>query len=151
MKNVPPLGFILGDEGSSAYMGKRLIADVLKGIAPADIKTQFLAAFNVNQNILMDEVYTNSLPSRSLARFAPFLADNLSNPYVYKLVYDGFMSFFNRNIKAYDYKNNPLCFVGSTAVSFQSVLERAAEDFGAKIAKIIPNSMPGLVEYHSES
>lgn len=151
VKNVPPLGFILGDEGSSAYMGKRLIADVLKGIAPADIKTQFLAAFNVNQNILMDEVYTNSLPSRSLARFAPFLADNLSNPYVYKLVYDGFMSFFNRNIKAYDYKNNPLCFVGSTAVSFQSVLERAAEDFGAKIAKIIPNSMPGLVEYHSES
>lgn len=148
VKNVPPLGFILGDEGSSAYMGKRFIADVLKGIAPEELKHHFMATYNVNYNMLMDEVYTNRLPSRSLARFAPFLADNIAHPYVYKLVYDGFKSFFERNIKAYDYKNNPICFVGSTAVTFQSVLESAAEDFGAKIAKIIPNSMPGLVEYH---
>lgn len=150
VKNVPPLGFILGDEGSSAHMGKRFIADVLKGLAPADLRQQFLSTYNVNLNILMDEVYTNSLPSRSLARFAPFLAENIDNAYVYRLVYDGFMSFFNRNIVSYDYKHNPLCFVGSTAVTFQGVLERAAEDFGVKIAKIIPNSMPGLVEYHAE-
>lgn len=150
VKNVPPLGFILGDEGSSAYMGKRFIADVLKGLAPDDLRHKFLSTYNVNLNILMDEVYTNRLPSRSLARFAPFLAENIDNPYVYDLIYDGFMKFFKRNIVAYDYKSNPLCFVGSTAVTFQRVLERAAEDFGAKIAKIIPNSMPGLIEYHAE-
>jgi len=150
VRNVPPLGFILGDEGSSAYMGKRFIADVLKGLAPDRLCRQFLSTYSVNQNMLMDEVYTNRLPSRSLARYAHFLADNIEEPYVYRLVYDGFMRFFERNISAYDYHHNPLCFVGATAVNFQNVLERAARDFGAEIAKIIPNSMPGLVEYHAE-
>ena len=150
VKNVPPLGYILGDEGSNAYMGKIFIADVLKGIAPANLRRAFLETYNVNQNMLMDEVYTNALPSRSLARFAPFLSENIDDPYVYNLVYEGFMKFFTRNIIAYDYKHNPLCFVGSTAVTFHPVLEKAAEDFGVKIAKVIPNSMPGLVEYHSD-
>ncbi len=150
VRNVPPLGFILGDEGSSAYMGKLFIADVLKGMAPDRLCRQFLSTYSVNQNMLMDEVYTNRLPSRSLARYAQFLADNIEEPYVYRLVYGGFMSFFERNISAYDYKHNPLCFVGATAVKFQNVLERAARDFGVEIAKIIPNSMPGLVEYHAE-
>ena len=151
VKNVPPLGYILGDEGSNAYMGKIFIADVLKGIAPAGLRRAFLETYNVNQNMLMDEVYTNALPSRSLARFAPFLSENIDDPYVYNLVYEGFMKFFNRNIIAYDYKNNPLCFVGSTAVTFHTILEKAAEDFGVKIDKVIPNSMPGLVEYHSDN
>ena len=150
VKNVPPLGYILGDEGSSAYMGKIFIADVLKGLAPEMLSRRFFEKFNVNQNMLMDEVYSNALPSRSLARFAPFLFDYLDTPYVYDLVYDGFMSFFRRNIVAYDYKNNPLSVVGSTAITFQSVLMKAAADFGVKIAKVLPNSMPGLVEYHAE-
>lgn len=149
VKNVPPLGFILGDEGSSAYMGKIFVADVLRGIAPVEICKLFLEKYNVNQNILMDEVYTNTLPSRSLARFSQFLAEHLDNPYVYNLVYNAFMSFFERNIFSYDYKTMPLSFVGSTAVIFSDVLKKAAADFGTSISKIVRNSMPGLVEYHS--
>ncbi len=149
VRNVPSLGFILGDEGSGAYLGKRFIADVLKGIAPEDLRHTFLETFNVNQNMLMDEVYTNRLPSRALARFAPFLAEHIAHPYVHALVYKSFIAFFDRNIVAYDYKNQPLCFVGSTAMSFRPVLEEAAADFGVAIEKIVPNSMPGLIEYHA--
>lgn len=148
-KNVPALGFILGDEGSNAFLGKRFIADTLKGLAPADLARTFMEKYNVNQNILMDEVYTNSLPSRSLARFAHFLAEHTESPYVYKLVYNSFMAFFERNIISYDYKNVPICFVGSTAVMFSDILHKAAHDFGATISKVMPNSMPGLVEFHS--
>ncbi len=150
VKNVPPLGYVLGDEGSNAYLGKHFIADMLKGIAPKELTQGFFEHYSVTQNMLMDEVYTNTLPSRTLAKYAGFLADHIDNAYVYKLVYDGFMSFFARNIAAYDYHDNPICFVGSTAVKFRSILERAAIDFGVEIAKIIPNSMPGLVEFHSE-
>jgi len=150
IKNVPPLGYVLGDEGSNAYLGKHFIADMLKGIAPRELTQGFFERYNVTHNMLMDEVYTNSLPSRALAKYAGFLAEHIGNAYTYNLVYKGFMSFFARNIAAYDYRNNPICFVGSTAMTFRPILERAATDFGIVISKIIPNSLPGLVEFHAE-
>ena len=150
VKIVPPLGYVLGDEGSNAYLGKLFIADMLKGIAPKNLTQAFFERYSVTHNMLMDEVYTNSLPSRALAKYAAFLAEHVDNSYVYNLVYEGFTRFFARNIAAYDYRNNPVCFVGSTAMTFRAILERAALDFGVKISKIIPNSLPGLVEFHAE-
>lgn len=149
VRTVPPLGYILGDEGSSAYLGKVFVADVLKGFAPSDLVHRFYERFMLNSNMLMDAVYTTSLPSRELAKFAPFLAENLDNAYVYQMVYAAIMRFFARNLVAYDYRNTPVSIVGSTAVQFKDVLLRAAVDFGVKIAKIIPYSMPGLIEYHA--
>ena len=148
-KTVSPLGFVLGDEGSGAYMGKRLVADILKGIAPDDIIQAFYEKFAVTPNVLMDDVYTNPMPSRTLSHYSTFLAEHLDNAYVYHLVYSAFMHFFARNIAAYDYKRQPICFVGSTCVLFSDVLRRAAADFGVEIAKICRYSMPGLVEYHA--
>lgn len=150
VKNVPPLGYVLGDEGSNAYLGKLFIADMLKGIAPKNLTQAFFERYSVTHNMLMDEVYTNSLPSRALAKYAAFLAEHVDNSYVYNLIYEGFTRFFARNIAAYDYRNNPVRFVGSTAMTFRAILERAALDFGVKISKIIPNSLPGLVEFHAE-
>ena len=150
VKNVPPLGYVLGDEGSNAYLGKLFIADMLQGIAPKNLTQAFFERYSVTHNMLMDEVYTNSLPSRALAKYAAFLAEHVDNSYVYNLIYEGFTRFFARNIAAYDYRNNPVCFVGSTAMTFRAILERAALDFGVKISKIIPNSLPGLVEFHAE-
>lgn len=149
VKNVASLGFVLGDEGSGAYMGKLFIADMLKGIAPKDLSQAFCEKFMVTPNILMDDVYTRPMVGRTLSHYSTFLADHLDNAYVYKLVYNSFMSFFERNIAAYDYKNMPVSFVGSTSVFFENVLRQAAADFGITVSKIIRYSMPGLVEYHS--
>lgn len=149
VKNVKALGFILGDEGSNAYMGKLFIADVLKELAPRDLITAFFDKYQLSTNALLDQVYTNSLPSRSLAKYAFFLRDYLDNEYVYKLVYDSLMSFFTRNISQYDYVDNPICFVGSTCVMYEEILHQVAKDFGATISKTSKYSMPGLVEYHS--
>ena len=99
--------------------------------------------------MLMDEIYTNSLPSRSLARYGMFLTDHIDNAYVYQRVYAGFMLFFSRNLAAYDLSVNRVHIVGSTAVNFRPILEQAALDFGVEIAKVIPASLPGLVEYHA--
>ena len=150
VKTVAPLGFILGDEGSGAYMGKQLIADILKGLAPADLAVDFFEKFAVSQNVLLNDVYTNSLPSRTLSRYSTFLAEHIDNKYCYELVYNSFMRFFERNIVAYDYKAQPLCFVGSTCMLYKDILKRVATDFGAQIAKVRRNSMPGLIEYHAE-
>ena len=149
-KTVAPLGFILGDEGSGAYMGKRMIADMLKGLAPRDLTEAFFEKNNVTPNMLLDEVYSNKLPSKLLSQYSVFLRENLDNSYCYRLVYNAFMEFFTRNIISYDYTGIPLSFVGSVCVMYQPILLKVASYFGAQIKKIIRNSMPGLVAYHSE-
>lgn len=149
VRNVAPLGFILGDEGSGAYLGKMMIADMLKGIAPADLTEAFFERFTVTPNMLLNDVYTNTLPSRTLSRYSTFLSEHLDNPYCYNLVYSAFMQFFNRNIAAYPYHEQALCFVGSTCVLYKDILMKAAADFGVEIDKVMRNSMPGLVEYHA--
>ena len=150
VRNVAPLGYILGDEGSSAYLGKVFIADMLKGIAPADISRMFYEHFSVTPNMLMDDVYTNPLPSRSLARYSAFLADHTDNAYVYQLVYTGFMRFFTRNVAAYGSEmSRGVCIVGGTGMMYSDILHRAAADFGVDIVQLIPHSMPGLIEYHA--
>ncbi len=149
-KTVAPLGFILGDEGSGAYMGKRMIADMLKGLAPKELTEAFFEKNNVTPNMLLDEVYTNKLPSKRLSQYSAFLRENLENSYCYRLVYNAFMDFFTRNIISYDYAEMPLSFVGAVCVMYQPILIKAASDFGVGVKKIIPNSMPGLVAYHCE-
>lgn len=149
-KTVPPLGYVLGDEGSSAFIGKKFLADVLRGFAPAELVQNFYESYALNSNMLMEEIYSAQIPSRSLARYAVFLMKNLGNKYVYNLIYAAFMEFFNRNLVCYDYKDTPVSIVGATAVQFKDVLQRAAADFGITIEKIAANSMPGLVEFHSK-
>jgi N-acetylglucosamine kinase-like BadF-type ATPase len=149
VKNVKPLGYVLGDEGSNAYMGKHLIADILRELAPAEISRDFYEKFQLTPNVLMDAVYSNPLANRSLAKYAFFLKDHLDNEYAYDLVYNSLMQFFVRNVSAYDYESQPLNFVGSTCVMYEDILRRVAKDFGAQVDKTIKYSMSGLVEYHS--
>lgn len=149
IKTVAPLGYVLGDEGSGAYLGKNFIADMLKGLAPKTLVDAFYEKYNVTPPMLMDAVYSNPLPNRALARYSEFLAEHLDNAYVYQLVYAAFMRFFTRNIAAYNYKQQPICFVGSVCVLYREVLAKAAADFGITIAKAVRNSMPGIIEYHA--
>ena len=151
VQNVPPLGFNLGAEGSGAYLGKKLIADMLKGIAPEDLTQAFFEKFMVTPNVLMDNVYSNPLPSRTLAYYSNFLAEHTDNPYVFSLIYKGFMQFFSRNIAPYDFHTQPICFVGSVCTQYKDILYRAAADFGIEIEKVTRYSMPGLVKYHANS
>lgn len=148
-RHIRPLGFILGDEGSGAYLGKHFVADCLKEIAPAEIRAAFYDHFQLDADDIMDAIYTNTLPNRTLSSYAFFLAEHIDNEYVYNLVYQGIMAFFTRNIAGYDYKDRKICFVGAIACLFSDILNRVAADFGVNITKIVKASIPGLVEYHN--
>ena len=149
VKNVRALGYILGDEGSNAYIGKWLIADILKEMAPANIIRDFYERYQLTPNVLMDEVYSGPMPNRAIAKYAFFLRDHLDNEYAYNIIYRSFVTFFERNISHYDFHQYPLNFVGSTCVMYEDILRKVAADFGAEVDKTIKYSMAGLVEYHS--
>lgn len=149
IKHVRSGGYILGDEGSGAAMGRLFIGDMLKGFVPSDIRNSFVEKFNLNVDLLMDEVYNNPHANRNLRNYGVFLSEHLQNEYVYRLVFNEISRFFERTILQYDYQNYAINFVGSVACQFSEVLLSVASKYGANIKKIVRASMPGLVIYHT--
>ncbi len=148
VKNVRSLGFILGDEGSGGAMGRIFLSDCLKNLAPADLTEAFFDEFKITADEILDSVYNNPLANRNLRQYSFFLAKHLDVDYVRNLVIDEISRFFERNLCQYDYKNYPVCFVGSVACMYSEILLHVAHRYGATVRKIVRNSMPGLITYH---
>ncbi len=148
VNNVSPLGYILGDEGSGAVLGKHLISDFLKKQMPKEIYSSFKEKYQLSTAEVLNKVYKQPFPNRYLASFAPFLLEHIAGPYAYNLVFDNFLSFFERNLTHYDYKNYETNFVGSIAFHFRDVLEVASYDFGLNLGKITSSPLEGLIDFH---
>ena len=148
--NVSPLGYILGDEGSGAVLGKLLVGDVLKKQLPEELCEKFLKEYELDRQKIIESVYKRPAANRFLASLSPFLSKNIEEPAIHRLVLNAFKSFFVRNIENYkDYKNYAVSFVGSVAFYYREVLEEAAKAVDIKIGTIIKSPMEGLVKYHS--
>lgn len=147
-KNVLPLGYILGDEGSGAALGKNFLSDCLKGLAPADLTVLFFTKYGIDQDDILDYIYTKPFPNKMLSVLSLFLAEHLENPYVTKLLEENQRSFFERNILQYDYLSFPVRFVGQIAMSYASSLRKVAKKFGIMIDEIVDSPLEGLVEFH---
>lgn len=149
VKNVKAAGYILGDEGSGAVLGKLFLADLLKGLAPKELASEFHEKFRISANDVMESVYNLPFPNRFLGTIAYFLGDYMDNEYVYNLLTNNLRSFFNRSVCQYDYMNYPIRFVGSLAYAYSDTLRKVAREFGVEIDVIEETPMNGLIEFHS--
>ena len=140
----------MGDEGSEAYLGKRLVSDILKGLAPKEIMQQFYEKFSTTPDEVMDSIYIKPQPNRTFADYSIFLFENINIDYCTRMVYDGFMRFFERNISFYDFRNISLSAVGTACTMYRDLFEAAATDFGARINRIEESPIHGLIQYHSK-
>ncbi|MBW6499128.1 MAG: ATPase [Bacteroidales bacterium] len=148
-QHVSPLGFILGDEGSGAVLGRKLVADLLKNQLPDYLQARFLEMFGQTSIEIMEKVYRQPFPNRYLASFTPFLSRYIKEEPVYELVKNSFIEFFRRNIKQYPRARYlPVHFTGSIAWHFADVLKEAASQSGFTTGKIIQDPIQGLAEYH---
>ena len=148
--NVSPLGFILGDEGSGAYLGKLMVGDLLKNQMTPELKEKFLKQFNLTPADIIDRVYRKPFPNRFLASLSPFLSQNINEPCVHDLVLNSFKAFFKRNIMQYEnYQNLKVNLIGSVAFYYKEVLAEAAEAMGIQLGTIIQSPMEGLIKYHA--
>lgn len=148
-ENVSPLGFILGDEGSGAVLGKLLVGDCLKNQLSPELKEKFLSQYQLTPAIILDRVYKKPFPNRFLASLSRFLAENIEHPQIHALVLNGFKLFLTRNVMQYDYKNHKVHFVGSVAYYYSKVLIEAAEELNITVGNIIKSPMTGLIAYHA--
>lgn len=150
--NVSPLGYILGDEGSGAVLGKLLVGNVLKEQLPADLCEKFLAQYGLDRMKIIENVYRKPGANKFLASLSPFLNQNIDRQEIKDMVIEAFRQFFIRNITAYD----SLCggkskvnFVGSIAHYYREPLAEAARSCGYELGMVIKSPMQGLLIYHA--
>ena len=148
--NVSPLGFILGDEGSGASLGKRLIGDLLKDQLPQSLKTAFFEETKFTQAYILDKVYKQSFPNRFLAGLTHFIHKHRELPSMQDFLIDNFRAFFRRNVRHYSRPDLPINFTGSVAFYFSEELKKAAEAEGFGIGLIEKAPMAGLIRFHRE-
>ncbi len=147
---IPSLGYILGDEGSGAAFGKKLLADFARQKLPLDLENEFRKAYKLDEATLISKVYDPVGSKAFLASFSFFLQIHLNHPYCHQLVYQAFLEHF----KAVAGNYNPgtlVSYTGSIAYKFSTLLEAAAASVGIAIHSIVPTPIEGLANYHKLS
>lgn len=151
VQSTPSLGYILGDEGSGASLGKHLIADILKAQFPPHIIEAFQAKYHIDVAKAIQMVYREATPNRRLAQFTYFLSEMREEASIQDFITREFELFFCRNILPYERKAWPIHFVGSIAATFRSELEQAASTLGLKLGKIVQSPLDEISQQLSNS
>jgi glucosamine kinase len=150
VKNSPGLGFVLGDEGSGAYLGKKVIQHFLYDIFDADLRARFDAKFITTDAEILESVYKKPLPNRYLASFAIFLAENRGHYMIENIIEDGLNDFFFTHIIRYrESVKLPVHFTGGIAFGFKDVVEQLCAGYDLQLGNILRSPMEGLIKYHS--
>jgi glucosamine kinase len=148
-EEVPALAYILGDEGSGSYLGKRLLADYLYKKLPPEIMDDFEESYILSKAIIFENVYQKAHANVYLASFTPFVSKHIKHPHFRNMVLDGMRLFLQNHVCCYpNYQTIPTHFVGSVAYHFSDILEQAAGELNVTLGNIIRQPVENLVAYH---
>ncbi len=149
VKNRPGIGYVLGDEGSGAYLGKKVIQHYLYETFDDDLRARFDAKFVTTDSEIIKAVYTGPLPNRYLAAFAIFLAENRGHYMIENIIEDGLNDFFYTHIIQYKESDRlPIHFTGSVAFGFKDVLAQLCDSYDLHLGNVLKNPIDGLIKYH---
>lgn len=149
--NVPPLGYILGDEGSGAVLGKLFVNAMFKGGLSEQLRDKFLSESGLTLAEIINKVYREPLANRFLASMSVFIHKNLDDEALRNLVIDNFRNFFRRNVCQYKRNDLPVGAVGSIAFYYHEQLECAAKLEGYELVKVVKSPMDGLILLNSKN
>lgn len=146
--HTPALGYVLGDEGSGAVLGRKFLNAVLKQTLHENIRKRFLQESGLDMAEVINRVYRSPAPNRFLASMSKYIHGYLDEKEVRDIVVDNFEDFIRNNILAYGDKFRTINVVGSIAYHYKEQLTEAASRNGFQIGKIIKSPIEGLIEYH---
>lgn len=147
--NTPSLGYILGDEGSGAHLGRQLVSDCIKKQLPKELREKFMQQYNLDVASILERVYHTPLPNRWLASLTPFIYENRKNAEIHSMLKNCFTQFFKRNTMVYRHSWLPIHIIGGVGVNFAEEIKETAESLGLSIGNIVESPVEGLVKYHS--
>ena len=147
--DVPSVGYVMGDEGSGGYLGKRLLRDYIYRILPVNISKKLDDKYHLTKDEILSAIYRGENPNKWLASFGPFVSENIHEDYFKMIVKESFTDFFEFHIKPYEkYKSWPLSAVGSVGFYFRDILKVVADEYGFKLTDVIKKPVDGLMKYH---
>lgn len=150
VRNIRPGGFILGDEGGGAALGKSFLADLIKGLVPEETAAAYAAeGFPADYLSIVKEVYRGATPAKFLGSLAPFLVGRYNtDTYVRELVDANFRSFIRRVLLQYGLEG-PVGVVGGFGYACRDILERLGREAGLRLTSFLASPMEGLIAYHA--
>ena len=149
-RNVYSGGFIIGDEGSAATLGKLFLSDFIKNLVPADVAEDFSKEFKSDYASIVEGVYRSESPSGYLGSLAPFIVRHKDNPYIRSLIYGNFEAFADRILLKYDVENYPVGVVGGFGYACREIVEPLMAAKGVRLSCIMKAPIEGLCKYHSK-
>ena len=150
--NIDSLGFLLGDEGSGGYMGKRIIGDYIRGYMPEDLREKFWDTYRLTNDELIERIYSNPMPNSYCASFTRFLTgEHAGHEYLEQhIIRDSFRDFFKNIVSHYPaYEQYSFNCVGSIGYIFMQALTEVALEYHMQTGNIISSPMEGLIKYHN--
>jgi N-acetylglucosamine kinase-like BadF-type ATPase len=148
-EQVPALGYILGDEGSGSYFGKKVLADFLYKKLPEKLNDDLVNQFGLSKDIIFEHVYMRPHANVYLASFMKVISDNKDLPYVQEMIFDGMVHFMKNHVCCFaNFQKLPVHFIGSIAYYHEDILKKAALSLGVTVGNIIQKPIYGLVDYH---
>ena len=148
VEHTPALGYILGDEGSGAVLGKRFIHDLYGGILSDNIRETFEKETKLTLAEIIKRVYRQPMANRFLASLSEFITNHLDDSEVRGVVVQNFIDFLRYHISPYCRQDLPVSFVGSVAWYYKDELHEAAERLGYKLGTVLKTPLAGLIRYH---
>ena len=152
VKNSPGLGYVLGDEGSGAYLGKKVLQYFLYQTFDEELMICFSKKYNLDRSQILNKIYREPLPNRYLASFAVFLSEHRGHYMIENIIEDGLNDFFYTHLnKLNESWLYPIHFTGSVAYAFRDVIKQLALVYEMELGKITKSPMEGLVAYHKNN
>ena len=148
VQNTPPLGYILGDEGSGSVLGRQLLNALYKGFMPSSLVDDFQSFTGMTMPDVISRVYRQPMANRFLASLSPFISTHIDVPEVNQMVVGCFREFFRRNVVRYARPDLPVGFVGSIADCYRIQLADAAAVEGFVVGTVLKSPIDGLIAYH---
>ena len=142
-------GYVIGDEGSAATLGKLFLTDFIKGIVPETVARDFSEKFDASYEGIVNGVYRSISPSRYLGSLAPFILSHYSHPYIKTMVEGNFQRFIDRSLLRYDTQRFPVGIVGGFGWACREILNPLCEKAGIRISGFMKNPVEGLCRYHT--
>jgi N-acetylglucosamine kinase-like BadF-type ATPase len=150
-KNSPGLGYVLGDEGSGAYLGKKVLQYYLYKTFDEELIHAFESKYPINKDQILDAIYKQALPNRYMASFAQFLSEHRGHYMIENIIEDGINDFFFAHLnKLNESWLYPIHFAGSIAYVFRDVIKQLATAYELEIGTIVKSPMEGLIAFHKK-
>lgn len=149
VETVDSLGFLIGDEGSGAYIGKQLIKAYVRGYLPEELKKLFIDTYGISAEDIITDLYASNLPNRYAAQYAIFVSQHIHHEFMQNLVKSSFRNFFSEIVSNYkDHKGMEINFVGSIGFAFKNILSFVASEYEMLLGRVVKEPLSHLITYH---